>query len=129
MGQRVFPIINCSDILATRRFYQDVLGGRQAYQFPDEGDPVYLTLAIGDGQIALGVGTNPAMYAETPLPASGHPVEVCLYVPDLDATIAAARDAHAEVPVQPADTPWGERVAYLKDPEGTMLLVIQAQSE
>ncbi|MFC5042235.1 hypothetical protein [Ornithinimicrobium kibberense] len=29
----------------------------------------------------------------------------------------------------PADMPWGERVAYLADPEGTMLLVIQHVDE
>jgi uncharacterized glyoxalase superfamily protein PhnB len=47
---------------------------------------------------------------------------VCVYVPDLDAVVGAAPDS---VVTPPADMPWGERVAYLQDPEGTMLLVIQ----
>ena len=50
----VFPIINCTDILGARSFYQFVFGGEQVYQFPDEGEPVYLTLAIGTGTVALG---------------------------------------------------------------------------
>ena len=81
-----------------------------------------VTLRIGNGQVALGNGTAPAMYGETPLPATGHAVDLCLYVADLDAVIAAAGD---RVAVPAVDTPWGERVAYLRDPEGNMLLVIQ----
>ncbi|MPV36764.1 VOC family protein [Georgenia subflava] len=118
----VFPIINCADLARTRHWYERVLAGEVAYQFPDEGDADYLTLRIGSGQIALGRGTGPAMYGETPLPATGHAVDVCLYVPDLDAVTAAAA---ADVVVPPADMPWGERVAYLRDPEGTMLLAIE----
>jgi lactoylglutathione lyase len=126
MRLSVFPILNCSSILETRAFYREVFEARQSYQFPEEGDPVYLSLEIGDGQIALGVGTGPAMYGRVPLPASGHAVDVCLYVPDLDRVVASAPGAGGAVAVEPVDTPWGERVAYVTDPEGTMLLVIQA---
>jgi uncharacterized glyoxalase superfamily protein PhnB len=120
----VFPIVNCVDLAGTREWYERVLSGTVAYQFPDDGEPQYLTLRIGAGQVALGNGTAPAMYGETPLPASGHAVDLCVYVPDLDAVTTAAAGA---VVVPPADMPWGERVAYLRDPEGTMLLVIQDQ--
>lgn len=121
----VFPIINSADIVAARAFYVEVLGGELAYQFPPEGEPVYLTLRIGAGQVAIGLGTGPAMYGDTPLPTTGHAVDVCLYVPDLDAVIEAAGPA---VVVPPRVMPWGERVAYLRDPDGTMLLVIQDEA-
>ncbi|MGC5170813.1 VOC family protein [Micromonospora sp. DT81.3] len=121
----VFPIINCADLVGTRGWYERVFAGDLAYRFPDEGEPVYLTLRIGSGQVALAQGTSEAMYGATPLPATGHAVDVCIYVPDLDAAVAAASGA---VAVPPADMPWGERVAYLTDPEGTMLLVIQDEA-
>ena len=120
----VFPIINCSNLATTRAWYETVFSGTLAYRFPDDGEPEYLTLSIGSGQVALGNGTVPAMYGRTPRPASGHAVDLCIYVPDLDGVIAAAADS---VAVAPADMPWGERVAYLRDPEGTMLLVIQGE--
>ncbi len=129
MERRVFPIVNCTDLLGTRSFYLEVFGAEQVYQFPPEGDPVYVSLQVGDGQVALGVGTGPAMYGETPLPASGHAVDICLYVADLEAVVEAARRSGAPIPVAPVETPWGERVAYLRDPEGTMLLVIQSDDE
>jgi predicted enzyme related to lactoylglutathione lyase len=121
----VFPIINCRDLVPVRRFYEQVFATELAYAFPSDDDPVYLTLRVGDGQLALGLGNGPAMYGEVPLPASGHAVDLCLYVPDLDAASAAAEPAGGAVVTPPADAPWGERVAYLRDPQGTMLLVIQ----
>jgi lactoylglutathione lyase len=117
-----FPIINCLDLAGTRAWYETVLSGRVDYQFPADTEPDYLTLRIGAGQVALGRGTAPALYGETPRPATGHAVDLCVYVPDLATVVDAAAGA---VVVAPADMPWGERIAYLRDPEGTMLLVIQ----
>ena len=123
----VFPIVNCSDLAGTVAFYREVFGGEQSYQFPPEGEADYVALRVGDGQIALGRGTPPALYGQTPLPASGHAVDICLYVEDLAATIERARAVGARIPVEPAHMPWGETVAYVQDPENTMLLVIQAE--
>lgn len=123
----VFPIVNCADLAGTVAFYRDVLDGEQVYQFPPDGEADYISLSIGDGQIAFGRGTEPAMYGDRPLPASGHAVDICLYVEDLEATIDRARTAGARIPVAPAPMPWGETVAYVQDPEGTMLLLIQSE--
>jgi len=122
----VFPIINCGDLAGTRDWYERVLSGTLAYRFPEEGEAQYLTLRIGNGQVALGNGSGLALYGEVPLPASGHAIDLCVYVVDLAAVVAAAEaSAAGTVVVPPADMPWGERVAYLRDPEGTMVLVIQ----
>jgi lactoylglutathione lyase len=86
----LFPIINVDAIQPMRAFYEAVLDATLAYRFPDDGDPVYITLTIGRSTLALGVGTGPAMYGETPLPANGHAVDLCVYVPDLDAAVDRA---------------------------------------
>lgn len=121
----VFPIINCADLPLTKAFYVDVFGGKSEYSFEHEGQEVYVTLGVGAGKVALGIGTGPAMYGETPLPATGHRVDLCIYVPDLDAAVAKAPGSKGRVVTPPSDTPWGERVAYLEDPTGTMILTIQ----
>jgi predicted enzyme related to lactoylglutathione lyase len=125
MNPAPFPIVHVTAINPVLTFYQGVFGGTVSYRFPEDGEPVYLTVRIGTGQIALGLGTGPAMYGETPLPATGHAVDICLYVADLDSVLAAVPGAGGSVAVPAQDTPWGERVAYLRDPQGTMLLVIQ----
>ncbi|WP_181951294.1 VOC family protein [Ornithinimicrobium cerasi] len=122
MALDVFPIVNCSHLALTRDWYRRVLSAQVDYQFPDVGEPQFLTLRIGSGQVGLGDGTAPALHGSAPLPATGHAVDICLYVADLDLVTS---QAGADVAVAPLDTPWGERVAYLRDPEGTMLLVIQ----
>ncbi|WP_226963580.1 glyoxalase/bleomycin resistance/extradiol dioxygenase family protein [Nostocoides sp. F2B08] len=119
----VFPIVNCADLVRSTAWYQRVLGGVVEYRYPDEGDAEFLTLRIGSGLVGLGHGNAPAMYGETPRPAMGHAVDLCVYVRDLDRVVADAGD---DVAVVPAVMPWGERLAYLRDPEGTMLLVIQS---
>ena len=74
----VFPIINCRDLSGTLGWYERVMSGILAYRFPDEGDLEYATLRIGAGQVAFGNGTVPAIYGETPLPSTGHSVDLCL---------------------------------------------------
>ncbi|WP_225755289.1 glyoxalase/bleomycin resistance/extradiol dioxygenase family protein [Actinotalea sp. Marseille-Q4924] len=125
----VFPILHVDAIEPVLAFYRDTFAAEVSYRFPDDGVPEYLTLRIGRSSVALALGTSPTMYGEVPLPASGHAVDLCIYVPDLDAAVVAAPRARGEVTVPPTDTPWGERVAYLRDPQGTMLLVIQDDGE
>jgi lactoylglutathione lyase len=126
MGRReLFPIINVDTITPVRLFYETVFGATVDYVFPESGEPVYITLRVGDSSLAIGLGTTPAMYGQTPLPTTGHGIDLCVYVPDLNAAVAAAPGADGSVVTAPMDTPWGERVAYLRDPQGTMVLVIQ----
>ena len=123
--RELFPIINVDAIAPVQRFYETVFDASVDYLFPEAGEPVYVTLKIGESSLALGLGTGPAMYGQTPLPATGHGIDLCVYVPDLEAATAAAPTAGGAVVVTPTDTPWGERVAYVSDPHGTMVLVIQ----
>ena len=125
-GRELFPIINCADLPGTRAFYERVFHAVETYRFPGAGEPTFLVLQVGDGQLGLGVGTTAAMYGDTPRPATGHPVDLCVYVEDLPAALEAARRAGAAVPVDAQEMPWGETVAYVRDPEGTMLLVVRS---
>lgn len=124
--REAFPIIASRDLRAARVFYERVFGGSVEYAFPPDGeDPVYLTLRVGDGQVALADGTGPNAYGERPLPATGHPVDLCIYVDDLDAALEAAPTAGGALVVEAADMPWGERVGWVRDPDGVHILVIQ----
>ena len=121
----LFPILACRDLPAARDFYLAVLGGREAYRFPEEGDPVYLTLEIGGSTIGLSDGRGRTAYGEPALPASGHPVDLCVYVDDLDAVLAAAPRHGGALVAEAAEMPWGERVGWIRDLDGIHVLVIQ----
>jgi lactoylglutathione lyase len=123
--RELFPILACRDLAGTTTFYERVLGGTLAYRFPEEGDAVYLTLQIGDSTLGLADGNGGTAYGEPAFPTSGHPVDLCVYVDDLDAVLAAAPE-HGGATVAPAaDMPWGERVGWIRDPEGVHILAIQ----
>jgi lactoylglutathione lyase len=48
-----------------------------------------------------------------------------VYVDDLDATIAKLRDRLLR---EPQDMPWGERIAYVRDPDNNPVALVVAPS-
>jgi lactoylglutathione lyase len=44
--------------------------------------------------------------------------DLFVYVDDVDASIAAMRDAGISVLREAEDMPWGERIAFVSDPDG-----------
>jgi lactoylglutathione lyase len=122
----MFPMLSAVDVAASIAFYRDVLGGREEYRFPDD-DPVFVTLRLGESEIGIGGLTDAPLHGQAQRPASGHRIELCVYVDDVDDTVAAARAAQAPVLLEPTDQPWGERVAYVADPDGNLVMLTAAQ--
>jgi lactoylglutathione lyase len=54
-------------------------------------------------------------------PGPGPRHELFVYVDDVDARVADLRAAGATIVREPADMPWGERVAFVADPEGNLV--------
>ena len=52
MGAEAFPIISVRDLPATRSFYEQ-LGFSQAYQFPPDGEPGFVTKEHGTAAIGI----------------------------------------------------------------------------
>lgn len=112
MIDSAFPILEVPDIDAALAFYRDALGGVVQYQFPPEGEPVYLSLLVGASSLGIGL-------TESPRPPGN--VMLWFYVDDVDRVAAALVDAGATMIDEPADQVWGERTALLTDPFGTRL--------
>ncbi|WP_408631877.1 VOC family protein [Micromonospora palythoicola] len=63
LADELFPIITAADLDAALRFYEGLLGGRVEYRFPETGEPAYVSLRFGDGQLGIGrqeAGEQPA---------------------------------------------------------------------
>ena len=52
--------------------------------------------------------------------------ELFVYVDDVDARLRGLHEAGVEVLREPADMLWGERIAYLRDPQGNVTLATAA---
>jgi lactoylglutathione lyase len=121
-AQRLFPMLSVADLDEALAFYGGVLGGEETSRFPEK-DPVYLTLRVGASELGIGYVTGHTLHGRPQRPASGHRIELCVYVDDVDATKAAARAAGVAVVTEPVDQAWGERVAYVEDPDGNLVML------
>ena len=104
-----FAILQVSDLRRSLAFYRELLGFELTYAFPSEGEPEFVALEVEGGSLGLGGTDRVAQSGSTAL---------WLYTDDVDAAIADLRTAGVRVVAEPADQPWGERVASVADPDG-----------
>ncbi len=122
--RRLYPMLAVDDLQKSLAFYRDLLGGVETYRFPAEGEPGYVALRLGESALGLGLYTEgSALHGLPQKPASGHRMELCVYVDDVDAAVERLRAAGAPVHLEPSDQPWGERIAYVEDPDGNLLML------
>jgi lactoylglutathione lyase len=114
-----FPILTTPDMARALGFYRDLLEGEVEYQFPAEGDPGYVALKIGGGH--LGIGLAPDAVGG----AGGQRFALWVYADSCDEAVERLRAEGATVTEEPADQPWGERVARVLDPDGNEVIVGQ----
>jgi uncharacterized glyoxalase superfamily protein PhnB len=110
MGDRSFPILGVAALPVTVEFYE-TLGFEQTYAFPAEGPPAFVTLER-DGS-TLGLATRDA--------ADSDKLSYWVYVDDVDSTFGLLTAAGAPAVAEPRTEPWGERVASVRDPDGTVV--------
>ena len=116
MADRSFPVVYASDVEATAAFYER-LGFERHVQMPPEGTPGYVGLRRAGGEVAVVDRAWPQDQFGVPA-GDGPRVEMFVYVDDVDATVAELTGAGTRILRPAADMPWGERVAYVADPDG-----------
>ncbi|WAS98005.1 VOC family protein [Nannocystis punicea] len=123
-AKKLFPMVSAVDFERSLAFYGDQLGGRESYRFPPAGPPAFVALQFGGSELGIGrIDGSPALHGQPLRPASGHRVELCVYVDDVDATLDRLAGAGAPIVLTPRDTPWGERIAYVADPDGNLVML------
>lgn len=108
------------------RFYRDALGMEENYRFPPEGEVSFVTLLAGTSELGLGTYEPTPGLEGRPLipPTSGRGFEMCVYVDDVTQLVDELRASGTRILVEPRDMPWGERVAYVADPEGNSVMLV-----
>ena len=124
MASMLFPMLSCADLSRSLAFYAGLLGGVETYRFPDTGEPAYIALSVGESsQIGLGGIAPEPVHGRPQRPASGHRIELCVYVEDVDGVFAQAMAGGFETVAEPAYMPWGERTAWIADPDGNLVML------
>ena len=111
--KRIVANVATKDIVAARRFYQDVLG---------------LDLLMDLGWIAT-YGSGEEMSVQISFMTeggSGTPVsDLSIEVDDLDAALAGMKAAGFPIEYGPAVEPWGVRRFFVRDPFGKLVNVLE----
>jgi lactoylglutathione lyase len=115
MNERAFPIISVNNLESVRGFYEQ-LGFRQAYQFPAEGEPGFVSLERDGSTIGIGVGGD----------RDEDRFAIWVYVDDVDRVVEELRSTGRRILAEPEDQPWGERMARVRDPAGNLVYVATA---
>ncbi|GAA1038469.1 VOC family protein [Virgisporangium ochraceum] len=123
MFQEMFPILSTPDLPRALAFYRDLLGATVSYRFPPTGEPAYVGLDLGRSQLGIGAESDPPGTAD----ASHHRFSLWIYCDDCDAAVSKLRAAGVPVVEEPADQPWGERMATVTDPDGTKVIIATRQ--
>lgn len=113
---RAFPIIYAHDVDQTVGFYRQ-LGFEEHFRLPPEGQAGYVGLQRDGAGLAVVTVDSPRELLG--LEVGERPrFELFVYVDDVDRCVEQLQTAGAAVLRQPEDMFWGERVAYVADPEG-----------
>jgi uncharacterized protein len=117
--------IHAGDPERARRFYETVLG----WKIEQWGDQPYWIVSTGpDGEAGINGGLLPR---PGPAPEPGAPVNayvLTVQVDDLDAVLAKATGEGATMALDKALMPGVGWLAYLTDPEGNLLGLLQAEA-
>ncbi|NUK21447.1 VOC family protein [Streptomyces lunaelactis] len=122
-GQTTLYTTNVDTLL---NFYRDALGFTVLYRFPETGPAVFGTVLLGPNYY-ITFTTYDTVRQATGIAGIGrskvHQSEVVVLTPDVDALFARAQKARARVLMPPKEQPWGERSAYVADPEGNFVQI------
>jgi uncharacterized glyoxalase superfamily protein PhnB len=100
-------------------FYKHAFGATEVRRSvsPDGNSLLHAELQIGDSRIFLN-DEFPEMGAHSPLAIGGTPVQIHLYVEDVESLYERAKSAGAKVVMPLADQFWGDRYGVVEDPSG-----------
>jgi lactoylglutathione lyase len=115
-ARRAFPVVYATDVAATAGFWER-LGFTQFVQLPAEGDPGYVGLRRDGAELAVTAREWARDQYGLAL-GDGPRFEMFVYTDDVDTLVAALRAEGVTVLRDPADMPWGERIATVADPDG-----------
>jgi catechol 2,3-dioxygenase-like lactoylglutathione lyase family enzyme len=118
-----YTIVYVPDVQRALDFYTSAFGFAQGFVSPDGsyGELVTGETTLSFASEALGDSHFSHGFLRHSLANPPFGTELAIVTDDVDATVTAALDAGAH-PLVPADVkPWGQTVAWVRDPHGVLL--------
>ena len=118
-----YTILYVADVAASLDFYERALGQRRRFVH-DSGQ--YAELDTGDTALALAAhelaaANLPGVYRPEHSSSARPAFEVCFVTQDVQGAFDRAITEGAEAVTPPQTKPWGQDVAYVRDPDGNLV--------
>jgi catechol 2,3-dioxygenase-like lactoylglutathione lyase family enzyme len=118
-----YTILYVSDVAASLEFYERALGQRRRF-LHESGQ--YAELDTGDTALALAAhelaaANLPGIYRPEERGGTRPAFEVCFVTDDVQGAFDRAIIEGAEAVTPPQTKPWGQHVAYVRDPDGNLV--------
>jgi PhnB protein len=116
----VTPHLICAGAADAIDFYKKAFGATEEARLPGPDGGLMHGMIRVNGSAVMLVDENPQWGTLGPKALKGTPVTIHLYVADVDAFVARAVKAGAELTMPVQDMFWGDRYGILRDPFGHM---------
>lgn len=118
-----YTILYVQDVTKTVAFYEKAFGFTRKFVTPDNS---YGELAVGETTLSFAstvlAKTNlKDGFIESSLMQKPFGIEIGFATDDVEAAVKSAVDAGATIVAEPKTKPWGQVVAYVRDPDGFLL--------
>jgi uncharacterized glyoxalase superfamily protein PhnB len=115
----LYPTLLYRDAKAAIGQLEEAFGFRRTVFYEaDDGTVLHAEVSCGNGAVMVGSKGRGGLFAET-MSGAG-PAGVYVVVSDVDAHCARARQAGAEILMEPTDQDYGSRDFSVRDPEGNI---------
>ena len=113
----VIPALAFKGADAAIKWYKNVFGAKEKMRFDNpDGTIAHAEITLGDDVIMLSE-ENP-QYNSSPKTLKGNSINLCIYVPDVDAVVKKAVDDGANLVMPVEDQFYGDRTGRIEDPFG-----------
>jgi PhnB protein len=120
----VTPYVIANDAAGLIEFVKRTFGGEEAFRAIGSAGGIHCEVRVGDCMMMIGGGGPGLSWHGVAKPMAFH-----IYVRDTDAVYREALDGGAASLQAPADQPWGERTAHVKDAFGNIWYIATFRGE
>ena len=118
----VSPALAFKGAAAAITWYKNIFGAKEKMRFNNPDQTIgHAEITIGDSLVYL--SDENLQYNQSPKTLGGNSVNLCVYVPDVDAVIKKAVDNGAKLIMPAADQFYGDRSGRIEDPFGYIWVI------
>jgi lactoylglutathione lyase len=120
-----YAILYVKDVTKTIKFYEKAFGLQKKFIAPgnEYGEMSTGETTLSFAKITLAKSNLKKGFIESSLKKKPFGIEIGFTTDDVEKTVAVAVKGGAKVVEKPKTKPWGQVVAYLRDPDGFLIEV------